>query len=49
MTYNEINQQNSAKPKITGHKLGSGVNWQTLLKQTGVKSRKTRPGCITMS
>jgi len=33
----EINQPNSVKLKMTGHKLRSCENWQGTLKQKGVK------------
>ena len=38
----EINQPQSVKPKMRGRKLRSGVNWQGVLKQKGVKEGHTR-------
>jgi hypothetical protein len=33
----EINQPRSVKPKVRGHKLRSGLNWQEVLKQKGMQ------------
>jgi hypothetical protein len=33
----EINEPKSDKLKMRGHKLRSGVNWQWVLKQKGIK------------
>jgi hypothetical protein len=41
----EMNQRKNVKPKMRGHKLRSGVNWQGALKEERRESnvRKTVP------
>jgi hypothetical protein len=38
----EMNQSKIVTPKIRGHKLRNGVNWQGALKQKGVKQRDVK-------